>query len=138
MSTDSATENWYLEIKDYDFSNKGVPKNFHKVGHFTQVVWKKSTKLGCGIAKGTVVCHYCEEAGNFGSDYGSNVLPFKEPAGGTPVVDAKDDPPKPEPEVVDDAQRADGPEDKFSPADGELTITKAGFVDGYCNKRYPK
>lgn len=50
MTTDSATENWYLEIKDYDFNNKGMPTEFHKVGHFTQVVWKKSTKLGCGIA----------------------------------------------------------------------------------------
>jgi hypothetical protein len=41
---------WYDEIKDYTWpqtfgasrSNGGV------VGHFTQVVWKETTKVGCG------------------------------------------------------------------------------------------
>ena len=37
-------------------------------GHYTQVVWAKTTKLGCGYiyqnAKHTVVCNY-NPAGNF-------------------------------------------------------------------------
>lgn len=65
-------------------------------------------------------------------------MPFKEPAGGTPVVAPADDPPKPEPEVVDIPERSpDAPKDKFSPADGDLTITRKGFVDDYCKKKYP-
>jgi hypothetical protein len=56
-----------------------------RTGHFTQVVWKKSTQLGCGAAEGTatldgttfnafyVVCHY-NPAGNMRGDFPSNVL----------------------------------------------------------------
>merc|ERR1719503_335012 len=39
-----ATDMWYDEIKDYDFAK---PEYSDKTGHFTQVVWKDSTKLGC-------------------------------------------------------------------------------------------
>ena len=38
---------WYEEIKDYDFNNPGFSS---RTGHFTQVVWKNSRQLGCGVA----------------------------------------------------------------------------------------
>ncbi|XP_065093092.1 uncharacterized protein LOC135713787 [Ochlerotatus camptorhynchus] len=66
---------WYNEIKNYRFGQAN-PTNFSQVGHFTQVVWKRSTKLGVGIAKnGTnvyVVCNY-SPPGNYGGQYPANV-----------------------------------------------------------------
>jgi uncharacterized protein YkwD len=46
-SPEFAVENWSKECKDYNFqSNKcsGV------CGHFTQVIWKKSQRVGCAVA----------------------------------------------------------------------------------------
>jgi len=63
---------WYNEIKDFDFNTKKGAGT----GHFTQVVWKKSTKLGCGVAKkGSreyLVCRYVE-AGNMLGEYKEQV-----------------------------------------------------------------
>ena len=44
-----ATDNWYEEVNDpgYDFETGGYQSG---TGHFTQVVWKSSTKLGMGHA----------------------------------------------------------------------------------------
>ena len=42
-----AVQCWYNEIKDYRFGAQGFAMN---TGHFTQVVWKKSRKLGVGCA----------------------------------------------------------------------------------------
>ncbi|XP_058064882.1 Golgi-associated plant pathogenesis-related protein 1-like [Anopheles bellator] len=62
---------WYNEIKYYAFGSP-APRNFSQVGHFTQVVWKTSRRLGVGIAKkGTnvyVVCNY-DPPGNFTGQY---------------------------------------------------------------------
>ncbi|CAK8677878.1 unnamed protein product [Clavelina lepadiformis] len=62
---------WFNEYKDYDFYNKTCTPG-KKCGHYTQVVWAKSYKLGCAwhlcstlVAEGDVlkdamfmVCHY--------------------------------------------------------------------------------
>ena len=76
-----AVNSWYEEVEDYDYNNPGFSFN---TGHFTQVVWKNTTQLGCGIAQGPatiqgrsltasyVVCNY-NPAGNSGG-YSSNVL----------------------------------------------------------------
>jgi len=47
------------------------------------MVWKRSTKLGCGINGVYVVCRYCEEPGNEKSANGldeewKNVFPKKD------------------------------------------------------------
>jgi glioma pathogenesis-related protein 2 len=39
---------WYGEIKYYTFGVSGFST---QTGHFTQVVWKETTKLGVGVAK---------------------------------------------------------------------------------------
>ncbi len=78
----SAVDSWYSEVKQYNYAN---PVFSSATGHFTQVVWKGSTQLGCGAAKGTktmngrnynafyVVCHY-NSAGNVIGQFSSNVL----------------------------------------------------------------
>ena len=46
-----AVNSWYGEIKDYAWPQTyGATKNINGgvVGHFTQVVWKGTTKVGCG------------------------------------------------------------------------------------------
>ena len=69
-----AVELWYQEIKDYDFK-KGTFSM--KTGHFTQVVWVGSRRIGCGTAtcKGLQlrVCNY-DPPGNMQGAYKPNVL----------------------------------------------------------------
>ncbi|MBD2518829.1 secretion protein [Nostoc sp. FACHB-973] len=78
----TAVKEWYDEIKDYNYANPGFSS---ETGHFTQVVWKGSTQLGCGAAQGTatiegtnynafyVVCQYAP-AGNVQGQFPDNVL----------------------------------------------------------------
>lgn len=42
----SVVNGWYSEVKDYDYSKTGFSMD---TGHFTQVVWKSTTKIGCGV-----------------------------------------------------------------------------------------
>ncbi|KAM7296411.1 Golgi-associated plant pathogenesis-related protein 1-like [Ixodes scapularis] len=68
---------WYNEIKDYDYANPGFS---YKTGHFTQVVWKSTTNVGCAISKAAsrsayfVVCNY-NPPGNYLGQFKQNVLP---------------------------------------------------------------
>lgn len=57
------------------------PKNSSAVGHFTQLIWKETIKMGVGLAtseKGQVyvVCNY-EPAGNIVGEYAKNIKPAK-------------------------------------------------------------
>uniref|UniRef100_A0A0N4ZV27 SCP domain-containing protein n=1 Tax=Parastrongyloides trichosuri TaxID=131310 RepID=A0A0N4ZV27_PARTI len=69
---------WYNEIKRFNFSN---PKLYGGVSHFTQMVWKDSKKIGCGISqrRGNVftVCNYSPR-GNIRDELEDNVFPKKE------------------------------------------------------------
>ena len=71
-----ATQSWYDEIKDYSFARPGFSA---ATGHFTQVVWKGSSKLGVGIAfadngrKAIVVANY-SPPGNYQGQFPQNVL----------------------------------------------------------------
>ncbi|GLC60570.1 hypothetical protein PLESTB_001627900 [Pleodorina starrii] len=91
-----AVDGWYGEVKSYNFSAE-FPffDNFFRaeVGHFTQLVWKASTAVGCGFAVvaqpipftsgnvytggcKVVVCRY-NPPGNYADDglMAQNVLP---------------------------------------------------------------
>lgn len=67
---------WYDEIKKYNFDD---PSYSESTGHFTQVVWKSSTKVGCGYKQcgGSVgkyvICSY-NPAGNFIGEFAENVM----------------------------------------------------------------
>lgn len=75
ISPEDAVNSWYNEIKYYRYDNN---PNIMQVGHFTQVVWIKSTKLGVGVAQNggrvVVVCNY-HEHGNYMGQFNQNVLP---------------------------------------------------------------
>ncbi|XP_001659274.2 protein PRY1 [Aedes aegypti] len=77
-SGEDAVQSWYKELKDYTFGQPDPGVKFSKVGHFTQVVWKSSKRLGVGMAiasggKGVfVVCNY-DPPGNFKNRYADNV-----------------------------------------------------------------
>jgi hypothetical protein len=58
-------KSWYDEVSAYDYSKPGYSMN---TGHFTQVVWKDTTAVGCALAEcpggfNLYACEY-EPAGN--------------------------------------------------------------------------
>lgn len=83
------TNQWYndemVNWGSYGAENPPSSQPLGDFGHFTQVVWKSSTKVGCATVQcpaGSVlsfpawytVCNY-NPPGNFGGRYGENVLP---------------------------------------------------------------
>lgn len=65
---------WYDEVKAYDYNKPGFSL---ETGHFTQVVWKNSTKLGFGFAKKDdyiVGVGLYAPPGNWLDDFKENVL----------------------------------------------------------------
>lgn len=69
---DSATSDWYNEINMYDYTPTPNPKTYH----FTQMIWKATTSVGCAADKRgreiTVVCHYYPQ-GNIMGQFQANV-----------------------------------------------------------------
>lgn len=62
---------WIEEKQFYihaPFPDVSITGDWHDVGHYTQIIWKNSTRLGCGIATGMnrdwLVCRY-SPPGNF-------------------------------------------------------------------------
>lgn len=67
FSMAAVVDDWGNEAKHFD-PHTGTCAAGKVCGHFTQIVWKSTTKLGCGKAKSTdgndyVVCNY-DPAGN--------------------------------------------------------------------------
>jgi uncharacterized protein YkwD len=75
FSTRHVVDTWYGEVAKYDFKRPGFSMN---TGHFTQVVWVGTKRLGCGTAtcKGNRiwVCNY-DLPGNVEGQFKENVLP---------------------------------------------------------------
>ncbi len=70
---------WYNEIAKYNFATPEA--NFPQAGHFSQVVWKSTTQIGCGVKAGCPnfapgqmmwVCRY-SQPGNLQGAWGANV-----------------------------------------------------------------
>jgi len=74
-----ATDAWYDEIKLYSFNSPGFSSG---TGHFTQVVWKGSKKLGIGYAltsdgRGLYVVAQYSPPGNYMGQFSQNVVSAK-------------------------------------------------------------
>uniref|UniRef100_A0A0N5CH25 SCP domain-containing protein n=2 Tax=Strongyloides papillosus TaxID=174720 RepID=A0A0N5CH25_STREA len=78
---DDPVKLWYDEVKNYDFNNPGFGMN---TGHFTQLVWKNTKEMGCGIGRINqknngfyyyiISCKY-NPPGNYPNQFNENVLP---------------------------------------------------------------
>jgi uncharacterized protein YkwD len=75
----AAVTDWYNEISGYDWNN---PPGTNITGHFTQLVWKGSTKVGAARVAGqgskwyeTVIVFVFEPPGNMEGEHKDNVLP---------------------------------------------------------------
>lgn len=79
VAVNSAVNGWYNEYSCYDYND---PKFSSNSGHFTQVVWKDTKKIGCARSlssdktKEMIVCQY-SPSGNIDTNknYTTNVLP---------------------------------------------------------------
>lgn len=69
----NAAAAWYDEVSAYSYDNPGFSM---KTGHFTQVVWKNSRRLGCAARQcgsmTLVVCRY-DPPGNVMGQFKANV-----------------------------------------------------------------
>lgn len=81
-SIDDAIEAWYEEREDYSYTRPGFSS---ATGHFTQLVWKGTTKLGCSYVTCNgknrtpgkyLVCEYSPAGNVLSRDlFKKNVLP---------------------------------------------------------------
>ena len=73
---EDAVTAWYREILKYDFEK---PRFSHDTGHFTQVVWRNTTQIGCAASQSPktkkiyIVCNYYYP-GNVLKHFKENVL----------------------------------------------------------------
>jgi len=72
---EGVAEQWHSEVRDYDFRSGGFSM---ETGHFTQLVWAGTRRLGCGQSTcnglAVWVCMY-DPPGNVQGGYAANVKP---------------------------------------------------------------
>jgi uncharacterized protein YkwD len=75
----TAADNWYSEIKDYNFDDPSA-SDFNATGHFTALVWKATSKVGFGRVSGkgskyyeTYIVANFQQPGNLEGAYPANV-----------------------------------------------------------------
>ena len=75
MSPMGVVDMWYAEVAQFDFVHGGFSMD---TGHFTQLVWRGTTQVGCGTTTCNDmqiwVCNY-DPSGNYEGEFRTNVLP---------------------------------------------------------------
>lgn len=75
LSAEKAMQLWYDEGKNYPY---GAPTPPHELMHFTQMVWKRTSQVGCALAQCPMgnyyACRY-SPPGNYIGQFADNVLP---------------------------------------------------------------
>jgi len=87
----NAVQSWYDEIHDYSFETCKT-KTGKAIGHFTQVVWNETKKVGIGMVTSgntTFVVAQYKPAGNFIGQYKEHVQTLKDKTAGPPKVSDK-------------------------------------------------
>lgn len=88
-----AVDAWYNEVKLYDFNKPGWNT---ATGHFTALVWKSTSKLGCAIntacGMATYVCQYQAPGNVIGIDWSEQVKPAMSSAPVNPTPAPKPSP----------------------------------------------
>lgn len=78
LSGKDISDEWYQEEENYKYDGKCTPET----GHFTQVVWKETQKVGFGFAMDESGLFYAVAnyfpAGNYTNRFWENVLPMQE------------------------------------------------------------
>jgi len=76
LDGEASVDDWYNEI-DHTPGKKGAVSQFGgHTGHYTQVVWKGTTHVGCGYHNKVLSCQY-SPPGNYGGQFPSNVKTVK-------------------------------------------------------------
>ena len=72
----TAADMWYNEVQYYDYNNPGFSS---QTGHFCQIAWLSTTKIGCGMKVcpdgGTYISCKYSPPGNYLGAFKQNVLP---------------------------------------------------------------
>jgi len=68
-----ASQAWYSEKKKFTYAKIGEGNDWDKALHYTQMIWKKTTEMGAGMATSSngniiIVANY-NPAGNMSGDY---------------------------------------------------------------------
>jgi hypothetical protein len=75
LAPEEVVHGWYSEVGNYNFRR---PRYRSGVGHFTQLVWAATTRIGCGVAHcsnaDVWVCNY-DPPGNVSNQFADNVSP---------------------------------------------------------------
>ncbi len=75
FSPDAIVQMWYRELEDYRFARGSFSM---KTGHFTQLVWRSTSMVGCGVSEcdglEVWVCNY-DPPGNVDGMFREEVMP---------------------------------------------------------------